>query len=603
MKSKILISWFYMYHGTSFFKHVLSSFSTSKPNITDKDFFQKDISQTEMQTIFDKNDFEYVFNKIYILHPSNDVYKKHTGKSYGFRKISLVETDDEVKKTGTASIWKDIINMNYKIQDEYQYIQQKYPDRSEELYNQYWRNIQHYSPEEQIWWLMNKSNLPEEYKQRIEFINMNSKYKFTDLWDYKKIAEVTYTEVSKIFKKHKEASFYINVSLATKEVQVVWFSLSQGGFLPAETILFESYDVKSSVTDQRFKNFFVKAIPSNILDIIKTEISLFSTKPTGKKRYIADNLFETYLKQGFAITLIGERGIGKTNIIENSENVTKPVIINCTAFNDVLEAEYTIFGNVKDAYGKGIKPRDGAFIEAENNILVFDEISNLSTILQPRLMEALRTYKGNTLKIRRLGEKKYRFIKCSVIFTTSKSVNELRDSLLPELFDRIMQLVIELPPLRDTPEELPSAFQDIWVQLKFQEKYIFSKYISSETINWLKLLPLKGNYRDLQRIAIFYKAYLDFPEILRDYLNEKSPLEYAQSQYKKYISEEKYKKGNEYFNENKTTKLMIKTFKKDLSEWLISKHYNAPNAVKYLKEELHEDITIKTLYTWKNTKI
>lgn len=280
----------------------------------------------------------------------------------------------------------------------------------------------------------------------------------------------------------------------------------------------------------------------------------------------------------------------------------KIVVVDCVAFeDDDILAEQKIFGYSKGAFKGATKKEDGYLHKAGGRIIVFDDITKLSKNMQSRLMQALNTDKENYFRVRRMRERRYEKIKCTVIFTTSNTVNKLRENLLPELFDRIMQLVIELPSLRETPEEIPAAFEDVWKQLLFDEKKYPYSNITSDFMNWLEKLPLYGNYRDLQRIAIFYKSYLDFSKYLKELVTEKNAFDFTKSQYKKYIFENN-NDTNKYFRTDRTTKSIITDFRFDLANWLVSKHGSAQKIKNFLKKELNEEISIKTISNWKNKK-
>ncbi len=303
--------------------------------------------------------------------------------------------------------------------------------------------------------------------------------------------------------------------------------------------------------------------------------------------------------------LLGERGTGKSHIVNkyaNSENV-KLIAANCASFIDSHIAESELFGYKKGAFTGAIKDKSGLIEQADGGILFLDEVHTLPKDIQFKLMRAFATDEENRMTIRRLGSTKEIKVKLkALIFATNKTIDELRDLLLPDFYDRIVQLVIELPPLRQTRNEIIPAFREIWKQLRFDELgYEFPQY-DKPFLNWIKSLTLFGNYRDLQRIAMNYKAYLDFPDELKKLLPYKSAFDYTKEQLSKYmLNSELSQQENKYFSTNKTPKEMLTEFRQDLANWAIKTFGSAQQAVKHF-ESLGEKITKETLYYWRNAK-
>jgi DNA-binding NtrC family response regulator len=262
-------------------------------------------------------------------------------------------------------------------------------------------------------------------------------------------------------------------------------------------------------------------------------------------------------------------------------------------------AESILFGYKKGAFTDAKEDRKGVFEEADKGILFLDEIHHLDKDVQAKLMKALQTDENNDFTIRRLGDKVERKISTTLIFASNISISELHKRLLPDFYDRITQLVIELPSLRETPEDIPDEFEGIWRQMKFEQFYPFETTVKKDKqlFNWLKKLPLYGNYRDLQKIAIYYKTFLGFTDDIKKMLKQKSPFAFAKSEFEKYIS---YQESDEKFNlfsDKKTIKEMEDCFKKQLADWAIDRFKGGPNAAKHFKS-LGGKTTHDTLYKW-----
>jgi transcriptional regulator with AAA-type ATPase domain len=221
-------------------------------------------------------------------------------------------------------------------------------------------------------------------------------------------------------------------------------------------------------------------------------------------------------------------------------------------------------------------------------------------------MRAFATDEQNRMTIRRIGDSKERKIKLkALILATNRTIDELKQVLLPDFFDRIAQLIIELPPLRETPEEIIPGFKEIWKGLKFETAYPFDDYPGKDKrlLNWIKSLPLYGNYRDLQRIAINYKAYLEFDKKTISLLPEKSAFEFTKNQFEKYmLNSETHQQPNPYFDENKTPNQALALFKKDYVAWAKKRFGTLKNAVRHFNQLKENNITYRTLQNWSKTK-
>ncbi len=590
----IYIQWHFSTHGIAYFKHILSAFYAGKCSLKQKNIFATDLSQQEMQLIFDtKPKNAFLFDKIYYFIADTDVFNRIV--SYNIlKKIKFYEEDELLKDKFLQEEWQDVIKKNLSLQDEYLYIKNNFSDKAEEMWSLIWRNIQHYPVHQQIWWLKTHTNFKNFYNDRFEVIDMTEKEDINDFTDYMKLSTAMQNQLEKIFKKHKDANFIINPVLTSREVQVVWFALANAGFLPLRTRFISTYDRKDKFPDKRFKLFDIKEVPVNIVSQIKNKINFYE-KIQSTSRKIAEAKMQAYINSGFAILLLGERGIGKTHLAEiyNTENKAF-VSVNCASFTNNTIAESILFGYKKGAFTDAKEDRQGVFEQANNGILFLDEIHNLSKEVQAKLMKGIETDKNNFFTIKRLGDNKEHKVKATLIFASNRNIEQLREVLLPDFYDRITQLVIELPPLREAKADIPQAFDAIWEYMRFNEFYNYKKYVKSDKklLDWIKTQKLYGNYRDLQKIAIYYKTFLDFNDETKKLLNIKKAAEFTKQQFERYISFSPEK--DEFFDFDTHPTELIKKYKKILAEKLLLHLGSAEKISKH-----YGNITPRTIYTWK----
>jgi transcriptional regulator with PAS, ATPase and Fis domain len=300
---------------------------------------------------------------------------------------------------------------------------------------------------------------------------------------------------------------------------------------------------------------------------------------------------------------MGERGIGKTRIAKKTNMNDKNFITaNCASFADDTMAESELFGYEKGAFTGALKEgKSGLFADANGGILFLDEIHNLSKSVQAKLMTALQTEKGGTMNVRKFGSNQSTPVKCRLIFATNRNIEDLKKCLLPDFYDRIVQHVVEMPPLRLSPEERENDWKSTWEylfsEIQSEMPEVPTKETDPELIIWLTKQPLNGNWRDLEKIAMYYNAYNQFNEETTEMLKEKTAFQYAKNEFEKYHSHIEPDKKNIGFDisSEKSADEMTKDFHFQLYEWAIKK-WSRKDAAEKL------NVSEKTLNNWKNRK-
>lgn len=599
----VYVTWHYTTHGVAYLKHILSKFYLlgEIPNPIDLD----KLEQEELNDVFNEPKAlgsGFLFDEIIYLIASQQAFDNLSTRRFSYKK-SILE-DELVKKLDLIDVFDNIIKDDticYNLEAELSFVKKEYPKKLQDFKKVIWRNIQHYSVLEQIKWLKEFSNFKNVYADKIKIVELS----IDDLRNEKKIAN----EVGKWVKGNllgPDMQPLINVSLGSSETQVVWHALAEAAQLPENTRFIKTYDDKSDKVDKRFNRFSIQEIPTNLITEISSEFIIYG-ETKSPKRELVNRKMTSFLKSGFSILLIGERGVGKSQIagkakieLSKLDTAFKGEIIeaNCASFANDTMAESELFGYKKGAFTDAKQDKQGLIESAEEGILFLDEVHHLSKSVQAKLMKALQTDEYNRLSIRSLGDMKEKKVKnVRLIFATNKSVTELKKDLLSDFYDRIVQHVIQIPALRETKEDRLTDWGNVWKGLRFKGNPNVPD--DKKITDWLKKLPLYGNYRDLQKVAIYFNAFNSFDDITISMLDEKTPFEYAKKQFEAYHSDNitiQDEGASFKLTVGKNANELDVDFKHFLQDWAIQKYGSRKDAADQL------GVDVKSLNNWKNKK-
>ena len=160
------------------------------------------------------------------------------------------------------------------------------------------------------------------------------------------------------------------------------------------------------------------------------------------------------------VLIYGESGTGKELISravhDSSPRADKPfVTVNCGRLN-INTAESELFGHTQGAFTGATKGRAGLFELADTGTLFMDEVSETPLDVQVKLLRVLET--GT---FRRMGGNHDISVDVRFVFASNKNLQECanRGEFREDLFHRINLLPINLPPLRERPEDIiPLAY-------------------------------------------------------------------------------------------------------------------------------------------------
>ena len=156
------------------------------------------------------------------------------------------------------------------------------------------------------------------------------------------------------------------------------------------------------------------------------------------------------------VLITGESGTGKEVIARaihrmSPRNERSFTAVNCAAIPEqLLESE--LFGHTKGAFPGATTDHAGLFELADGGTLFLDEIADVSSALQSKILRVLE--EG---QVRRLGGRDSRKIDVRVLAATGRPVEEAveRGEFRSDLYYRLNVVRLNLPPLRERPEDIP----------------------------------------------------------------------------------------------------------------------------------------------------
>lgn len=232
--------------------------------------------------------------------------------------------------------------------------------------------------------------------------------------------------------------------------------------------------------------------------------------------------------------LYGESGTGKNLTAkfmhDTSKRSKKPLVsVNCPAIpSELLESE--LFGHEKGSFTGADEKKDGKFLVANGGTIFLDEIGDMSTSLQAKILRVLESG-----EIERVGGAETHKVDVRVISATNQDLNEKikEGEFREDLFHRINVFPVTLPPLRDRKVDIPLLTYAIFKSLK-KKHSLNVTYIAPKAIDRLIDYSWPGNVRELENtleraLLICNNKYLT-EEDLGSVLDEKETIIEAQKE-------------------------------------------------------------------------
>ena len=201
------------------------------------------------------------------------------------------------------------------------------------------------------------------------------------------------------------------------------------------------------------------------------------------------------------VLLLGETGTGKeliaTHIHELSARRARAMVrVNCAAIpNTLMESE--LFGRERGAFTGALARQIGRFELADHSTIFLDEIGDLPTDVQVKLLRVLEER-----QIERLGSPRSVPVDVRIVAATHRNLEQriAEDTFREDLFYRLNVFPIRVPPLRERTEDIPLL---VW---RFVDEFSKSfgkriETIARENMAALQQYAWPGNIRELRNVV------------------------------------------------------------------------------------------------------
>ncbi|HEV3446057.1 MAG TPA: sigma-54 dependent transcriptional regulator, partial [Gemmataceae bacterium] len=197
------------------------------------------------------------------------------------------------------------------------------------------------------------------------------------------------------------------------------------------------------------------------------------------------------------VLIEGETGTGKEQVAraihEASRHRSGPLVaVNCAALPQTL-LESELFGHEKGSFTSAVGQRRGRFVMADGGSIFLDEVGDVPPTMQAKLLRVLQER-----RFERVGGTESVEVDVRVITATNRSLQKLvkQGKFREDLFYRLNVVKIDLPPLRERPEDIPLLAAHF--AAKYAAKGEAAKRVAPDAMEKLLLYRWPGNIRELE---------------------------------------------------------------------------------------------------------
>jgi formate hydrogenlyase transcriptional activator len=211
-------------------------------------------------------------------------------------------------------------------------------------------------------------------------------------------------------------------------------------------------------------------------------------------------MIETVASGDSTVLLLGETGTGKELIARaihsHSPRKARPLVkLNCAAIpTGLLESE--LFGHERGSFTGAIAQKIGRLEVAHQGSLFLDEIGDIPLELQPKLLRVLQER-----EFERLGSTRTQRVDVRIVAATHRDLEGmiLGKQFRSDLYYRLNVFPVQVPPLRERPEDIPLLVHHFVQQATRRMRKIIDM-VPVETMEALSHYRWPGNIRELENV-------------------------------------------------------------------------------------------------------
>ncbi len=201
-------------------------------------------------------------------------------------------------------------------------------------------------------------------------------------------------------------------------------------------------------------------------------------------------------RTGATTLVLGETGVGKELVAtllhaESPRRDAAFVVVDCASLHEeLLQSE--LFGHERGAFTGANRLKHGLFEVANGGTIFLDEIGDISPDVQAKLLRVLETG-----RFRRLGGTDEISVDVRIVAATNRDLRQAisRQHFREDLFYRLATFVIEIPPLRERPDDIRLLIDHFTAQ--FNQRFSLSKQLGPDAVDALLRYAWPGNVRQL----------------------------------------------------------------------------------------------------------
>jgi two-component system response regulator AtoC len=204
-------------------------------------------------------------------------------------------------------------------------------------------------------------------------------------------------------------------------------------------------------------------------------------------------------RSGATTLVLGETGVGK-EVVASLLHAQSPrsdapfVVVDCAALHEeLLQSE--IFGHERGAFTGANRLKHGLFEVANGGTIFLDEVGDISLDVQAKLLRVLETS-----RFRRLGGNEEISVDVRIVAATNRDLRQAisRGHFREDLYYRLATFVVEIPPLRERPDDIRLLVEHFINQLNI--RFSLAKRVGDDAMAALLGHPWPGNVRELVHV-------------------------------------------------------------------------------------------------------